>query len=1843
MKDSSKAFLAGQGSGRGSRRGGAVASVLALAALALLVLASAAGAERSVLSQFDAPDVFPVLVGTRGTDFESPAIADSGGAWPEAGDLYLGGRHCDLGTSCTQLIGSFVEQLSPSGALKRLWGADIVKSGPGQADETQAVRVSATAGSFTLGFRRSAAAGNGELGAGSTTVSFVTTASGAFAAGQAIEGPGIPAGTTIAAVGNPNLQGNREITLSQPAAFAKLNAPLLATEPGPAGVTGPLAFDAGAQQVADALDALPSVSAGGGSVTVTGGPGDAAGSAPYVVTFDGGPLHGTDEPLLLAEASGLSGSAGVYTINPGGTGFEICEPANGDVCKGPQDIGDNGSLDALSLAQGAERPGTMGNASPKIAIDQSNGDLYAATALRRVNAYSPSGEFLRAFGYDVVRQGPDDSANQEVQQLTVSPSATGSYTLSLFIGGQGIETTAPIGVAAPAAEVEAAIEALPFFAINRGSVAVTRSGSGTGGDPYVYTIAFDGRFAGDVWEQFEASPSAAGSVVTTQDGGGLETCVAGRDACKLGQLAFGAYFGLVGALVNSGGETLFLEIAPPAAPNHGDVLVDGANRVDEFSGAGDFVRAFGWDVVTSGPDDSGTGFEVCKGGTADVCKAGTSGGGLGQFDDTPTSIAEGGDGSIYAVDSGNRRVQKFTPAGGLDLTPSLVGADESQQLTVNAAAGQFRVGVLEPKGAAGTADQVPGSNVLTKVNTASGTFLVGQWIKAADAPGPSFGFPEGTTIASVNGSTITTSNPIPESTQAGTHAFTATLPRFSPGLPHNASATDPGTPGVIDSVQEAVNGLLPLAVGGGSSVHVAGPDGGPYTIAFDGGNAPGFDFPPLITAQGTTPLSGGSGPGANQATVTTLSDGGPNGRLEADAPSSVGVLPNGDPVVAKRYPELASICPAGSGLERSIAETRIQEFSPDGHTMVDTSPPCNIDPGFYLEGKGLKAVSASIGSVDPSSGEIYSRDKIIGEVGPPAEFPPLDPVSGLTATSATISGEIDPNGPGTIPHPGPALTRFAVEYRKAGDADWTRFVSGIPVGSGNDPVPFGVGVGGLLPRTEYEVRVVAIKPFGFAPVIQTTPPFTTLAGKPRIASPHFDNLSASSVDLHALVNPSGAETTYRFEYGTTTAYGQSTPPVSVGEGSTPVAVEGHIAGLDPVVYHFRVVATNSEGTVAGDDQTFNFYPEPCPNATVRQQTGSTLLPDCRAYELVSPGAMGTVQLFAQGSSAAHATNPPRFAYAAQAGVLPGPWNPQNGTSGSDQYVATRAAGGWQSHYVGVEADFGRTPAQGALAADLALDRFLQYGPNSAKTGFSSAPYLFDAQGSMLGRLPTNLGQIPGGDPAETNSNFDSGPFINAMLLSGDGRHAFYSSAKVALAPGGLTTGAGSVYDNEIDTGAVQVVSKTESGADIPPMPAPGDANAGHSLLPAGASTDGSRVLVAAPSAAATCGDARGCLSSAVLYMRVDGTHSFDVSGGKAVSFQGMSRDGSKVYFTTAEHMTGDDTDTGTDLYMWSEAGDTLTRLSAAADPVGDTDACLASWIAACGVQVVSGGATTDNATAPAGAAAYFYSPEQLVGSDGFPGRRNLYAYHDGQVHFVAALDADKPTTRIQVSADGRFAAFVTRSRLTGYDNAGHAEMYRYDAQAEELVCVSCDPQGIPPSHDVTASQNGSFMTDDGRVFFGSLDPLVPLDADGLPDVYEFVNGRAQLISTGVAASGDPNAGLVGVSADGTDVYFSTLETLVSQDKNGPFRKFYDARTNGGFPVAAQIQPCAAAEECHGPGNAAPAAPSLGSTADLGDSGRAPAPPRPCGKGKVRKHGRCVPRHRHQKHRHHARANHGGKK
>lgn len=82
------------------------------------------------------------------------------------------------------------------------------------------------------------------------------------------------------------------------------------------------------------------------------------------------------------------------------------------------------------------------------------------------------------------------------------------------------------------------------------------------------------------------------------------------------------------------------------------------------------------------------------------------------------------------------------------------------------------------------------------------------------------------------------------------------------------------------------------------------------------------------------------------------------------------------------------------------------------------------------------------------------------------------------------------------------------------------------------------------------------------------------------------NITATSASLNGTVSPSKAATTYYFQYGTSTSYG-ATSPAGTANGNSSKAVTETVGGLTSAkTYHYRLVATNANGTSDGADRTF---------------------------------------------------------------------------------------------------------------------------------------------------------------------------------------------------------------------------------------------------------------------------------------------------------------------------------------------------------------------------------------------------------------------------------------------------------------------------------------------------------------------------------------------------------------------------------------------------------------------------------------------------------------------------------
>jgi hypothetical protein len=184
----------------------------------------------------------------------------------------------------------------------------------------------------------------------------------------------------------------------------------------------------------------------------------------------------------------------------------------------------------------------------------------------------------------------------------------------------------------------------------------------------------------------------------------------------------------------------------------------------------------------------------------------------------------------------------------------------------------------------------------------------------------------------------------------------------------------------------------------------------------------------------------------------------------------------------------------------------------------------------------------------------------------------------------------------------------------------------------------------------------------------------------------------------------------------------------------------------------------------------------------------------------------------------------------------------------------------------------------------------------------------------------------------------------------------------------------------------------------------------------------------------------------------------------------------------------------------------------------------------------------------------------------------------GVVGFERTLDwAPLPFERTsEVSPNGRYIVLGSHAALTVAVN-GSVEIYRYDATASEkheqpLVCVSCStigaaaaPEAILPSSPrtlINGANRQRSVLDDGRVFFTTTAALVPQDVNNQADVYEWEDGVPRLISGGT--SDISYAVFTDASADGSDVFFTTSQSLVSQDQD-EITDLYDAKEYGGFP------------------------------------------------------------------------------
>jgi hypothetical protein len=98
---------------------------------------------------------------------------------------------------------------------------------------------------------------------------------------------------------------------------------------------------------------------------------------------------------------------------------------------------------------------------------------------------------------------------------------------------------------------------------------------------------------------------------------------------------------------------------------------------------------------------------------------------------------------------------------------------------------------------------------------------------------------------------------------------------------------------------------------------------------------------------------------------------------------------------------------------------------------------------------------------------------------------------------------------------------------------------------------------------------------------------------PTIVSRPPSHVGQFSARVNGSVNPNGAATKYRFQYGTTTTYGTTPGPSSTNDGQGTLDVYAKLTGLAPATtYHYRLVGSSANGIGYGRDESFTTAPAP---------------------------------------------------------------------------------------------------------------------------------------------------------------------------------------------------------------------------------------------------------------------------------------------------------------------------------------------------------------------------------------------------------------------------------------------------------------------------------------------------------------------------------------------------------------------------------------------------------------------------------------------------------------------------
>jgi hypothetical protein len=182
-------------------------------------------------------------------------------------------------------------------------------------------------------------------------------------------------------------------------------------------------------------------------------------------------------------------------------------------------------------------------------------------------------------------------------------------------------------------------------------------------------------------------------------------------------------------------------------------------------------------------------------------------------------------------------------------------------------------------------------------------------------------------------------------------------------------------------------------------------------------------------------------------------------------------------------------------------------------------------------------------------------------------------------TQATLTAKVTPRGAAT-----------SVRFDLGTSTSYGLQSTSKEIGNGTDAVAVEIPVQGLTANTTYHFRVVATSEGGTVPGADATlktDAVPTVPTRPAATTGSVRDVTTTAATLTAAINPHGANTSYKFEWGTSSSLGTSTPTAGVGSGTRSLAVTARLTSLAAGKrYYYRIFSSNSVGTTRGSTRSF---------------------------------------------------------------------------------------------------------------------------------------------------------------------------------------------------------------------------------------------------------------------------------------------------------------------------------------------------------------------------------------------------------------------------------------------------------------------------------------------------------------------------------------------------------------------------------------------------------------------------------------------------------------------------------